>query len=184
MNALSTVALLAIPLVVNSENVQWYQTCESNGDRLSKQNDLAFSKKRGRSDGEMFRVVVDTSVNHQKILGFGGALTQSSATVYKALPKHLQKEIVEAYYGPNGIGYTTGRLPIHSCDFSVDMYTFDDIAGDTSLENFDTEVKYDQNLSLPMIHDVLDMKPDLLLFGSPWSPPAWMKDNSKCVVLW
>ena len=41
---------------------------------------------------------------------------------------------------------------------------------------------YDQNLSLPMIHAALAANPDLKLFGSPWSPPAWMKDNND--MLW
>ena len=55
-------------------------------------------------------------------------------------------------------------------------------AGDLDLENFDTTVMYDQNLSLPMIHAALAANPDLKLFGSPWSPPAWMKDNND--MLW
>jgi glucosylceramidase len=118
----------------------------------------------------------------QKIHGFGGALTQSSATVYKQLPEELQAAVIEAYYGPTGIGYTTGRMPIHSCDFSVDTYTFDDVAGDYDLEKFDTTVAYDQNLSLPMIHAAIAVNPSLRLFGSPWSPPAWMKDNND--MLW
>ena len=118
----------------------------------------------------------------QKIHGFGGALTQSSATVYKELPEELQAAVIEAYYGPTGIGYTTGRMPIHSCDFSVDTYTFDDVAGDYDLGKFDTTVAHDRNLSLPMIHAAIAANPSLKLFGSPWSPPAWMKDNND--MLW
>jgi glucosylceramidase len=61
-------------------------------------------------------------------------------------------------------------MPIHSCDFSVDVYTFADTPGDTSLDHFDDEVTYDQTLSLPLIKDALAATPDLKLFGSPWSP--------------
>ena len=91
---------------------------------------------------------------------------------------NLYQLIIESYYGTNGIGYTIGRLPIHSCDFSEDIYTFDDIENDYDLEYFDTNVKYDQNLSLPLIIDALKINPNLKLFGSPWSPPAWMKTNN------
>ena len=157
-------------------DVQWYQTCESNGDRLSYKGTLPFSMTENES--VVFQVNIDPSTTYQNIFGFGGALTQSSAAVYKSLPKDLQRQVIEAYYGSTGIGYSTGRLPIHSCDFSADVYTFDDAVGDANLEYFDTSVKYDQNLSLPLIHDALLARPDLTLFGSPWSPPAWMKDNN------
>lgn len=59
------------------------------------------------------------------------------------------------------------------------MYTFDDIAGDVNLAHFDENVTYDQTLSLPLIHDALAARPELLLYGSPWSPPAWMKDSNE-----
>jgi glucosylceramidase len=177
--------LLAIPLVVDADptNVKWFQTAQHTADRLTEQPVLTFTTatratKDVLSATTTYGVSIDRSKKHQSILGFGGALTQSSATVYKELPSHLQEEMIEAYYGKTGIGYTTGRLPIHSCDFSVDIYTFDDVAGDKTLHDFDTEVKYDQELSLPLIHDALKANPDLLFYGSPWSPPAWMKDNN------
>jgi glucosylceramidase len=191
MKTLSTVLavqLALVPLVVGKENnadgnIKWFQTCEHTSDRLTEQDPLSFQPnvddhvEKTSEDVLVYDVTIDTSVKFQQILGFGGALTQSAATVYKRLPEDLQREVIEAYYGPTGIGYSTGRLPIHSCDFSEEVYTFDDSWGDAELLNFDTEVKYDQNLSLPLIHDALKANPDLLLFGSPWSPPAWMKDN-------
>lgn len=172
------VNLIVVPLFVdaNSVNVKWFQTAERSSDRLTEKDALAFSTPEEVT--APFKISIETNVQHQKILGFGGALTQSSATVYRDLPSNLQKEIIEAYYGDSGIGYTTGRLPIHSCDFSVDVYTFDDVEDDKTLKYFDTEVKYDQNLSLPLIHDALNANPNLLFYGSPWSPPAWMKDNN------
>lgn len=105
-------------------------------------------------------------------------MTQSSASVYRDLPERLQREVIDAYYGPEGIGFSTGRIPIHSCDFSAESYTFDDTTGDMSLSDFDDEVTYDQSLSLPLIRDALAASPGLLLYASPWSPPAWMKDNN------
>ena len=178
--------LVVLPVTVVAltlNPVEWYQTCKNTADRLSRKVPISFSPSRASSTNGTaanFDITIDSSIRFQNILGFGGALTQSSASVYKSLPDHLQAEIIEAYYSPsNGIGYTTGRMPIHSCDFSEDMYTFDDVVGDINLENFDEDVTYDQSLSLPLIHDALKAKPDLLLFGSPWSPPAWMKDNNE-----
>ena len=40
----------------------------------------------------------------QEILGFGGAFTESSSSIYKSLNSEKKKEIIEAYFGP--VSYT------------------------------------------------------------------------------
>jgi glucosylceramidase len=40
------------------------------------------------------------------------------------------------YFGVEGIGYTIIRVPIAGTDFSTRSYTYDDVAGDTSLSHF------------------------------------------------
>eukprot|EP00285_Hemiselmis_virescens_P003840 CAMPEP_0173406742 /NCGR_PEP_ID=MMETSP1356-20130122/65325_1 /TAXON_ID=77927 ORGANISM="Hemiselmis virescens, Strain PCC157" /NCGR_SAMPLE_ID=MMETSP1356 /ASSEMBLY_ACC=CAM_ASM_000847 /LENGTH=363 /DNA_ID=CAMNT_0014367777 /DNA_START=51 /DNA_END=1138 /DNA_ORIENTATION=+ len=83
-----------------------------------------------------------------------------------------------------------GRIPINSCDFSPASYSFDDNDGipDPSLKHFDTKASVDvQNGMIPMILDALATirasgGDELLLFGSPWSPPQWMKTNDHPMV--
>ena len=50
---------------------------------------------------------------------------------------------MDAYFGPNGIEYTVGRIPMGSCDFSVEEYSFDDVPGDFNLTHFDDGVERD-----------------------------------------
>jgi len=176
-SAVFALQLALLPLAAVCKDVQWFQTCEHTSDRLSEQTPLTFEDDVSAQETLLYDISVDSSKKFQTILGFGGALTQSAASVYKRLPEYLQEQVIEAYYGPTGIGYSTGRLPIHSCDFSEEVYSFDDSWGDANLDNFDQSVNYDQNLSLPLIHAALKANPSLVLFGSPWSPPAWMKDN-------
>ena len=130
------------------------------------------------------RFVIDEVQTFQRVHGFGGAFTQAAASVWQGLATdELRAELIEAYFGATGIGYTTGRVPIHSCDFSPESYTFDDVAGDYALEYFDTSIAVDANRSIPFIAAALaaaGSAPDSLkLFASPWSPPAWMKDNNQ-----
>jgi glucosylceramidase len=162
------------PVLTAASSAQWFQSCRDCGDKLTEKSPLELSEQ---SSDSTFQIKINPTTTYQKIFGFGGALTQASASVYRSLPSDLQSKVIEAYYGPTGIGYNIGRMPIHSCDFSEDVYTFDDSWGDASLTYFDESVKYDQNLSLPLIRDALAAAPDLKLYGSPWSPPAWMKDN-------
>lgn len=111
-------------------NVAWWSTSKETTDRLTEKEPLPISGVPGTPDTTTGTVVtVDLDTTFQKILGFGGALTQSSAYVFAQLPSDLQAEVMDAYFDHHehgGIGYTIGRLPIHSCDFSLKSYTFDD----------------------------------------------------------
>lgn len=46
-----------------------------------------------------------------------------------------------SYYGPNGIGFTVGRVPIGGCDFSPRPYTYNDHPGDVNLTKFSLQVE-------------------------------------------
>src|SRR5262245_60771973 len=121
-------------------------------------------------------VFVDPSKSFQTILGIGGALTDAAAETFFKLPPARQREVLQAYFDPAlGIGYTLGRTHINSCDFSSDMYTY--VAeGDKDLRTFN--VDHDRKFRIPFIRQALaTANKDFTLFASPWSPPAWMKDN-------
>ncbi|MGA9780382.1 MAG: glycoside hydrolase family 30 protein, partial [Verrucomicrobiia bacterium] len=75
-----------------------------------------------------------------------------------------------------GIGYTLGRTSINSCDFSSESYTYV-TNDDTTLASFD--IRHDLKYRIPFIKEVLATagRKNFTLFASPWSPPAWMKNN-------
>jgi glucosylceramidase len=122
-------------------------------------------------------VFVDPARTFQTLTGIGGALTDASAEVFAALPEAKQKELLDAYYNPtSGIGYTLARTNIGSCDFSSDSYQY--IADhDSLLKTF--SVAHDEKFKIPLIKKAMTAAGGkLTLFVSPWSPPAWMKDNN------
>jgi glucosylceramidase len=99
-----------------------------------------------------------------------------------------QAKLLEKYYDKeNGIGYTIGRVPINSCDFSPKpaQWTLDDVANDVNLDHFDTNATKDKQAVIPLIKAAMaklkENGRDLKLFASPWSPPAWMKTNGVMV---
>ncbi len=121
-------------------------------------------------------VFVDPSKTFQTIVGIGGALTDASAEVFAKMPKEKQQEILQKYFdSQKGIGYTMARTNIHSCDFSSESYTY--VAdGDVTLQSF--SVAHDKQFRIPFIKQAIAAAGGkLILFASPWSPPAWMKDN-------
>ena len=111
---------------------------------------------------------------YQKVLGFGGAITETSAYNFSLLPSEAQKKLAHLYFGKEGIGLNFCRTHIHSCDFSLDQYTYVE-EGDKELKSFNIE--RDRKYIIPMIKTAREVNPEILLFASPWSPPAFMKDN-------
>src|SRR5207249_10925420 len=75
-----------------------------------------------------------------------------------------------------GIGYTLGRTNINSCDFSSESYTYV-TEGDSALASF--SIAPDLRYKIPLIKRAMATSGNRLrLFASPWSPPAFMKDNN------
>lgn len=105
--------------------------------------------------------------------GFGVALTGSSCYNLMQMEKGERRAFLECIYGKNGLGLTTARLTIGASDYSAEVYTYDDVPGDTALEHF--SIDRDRAYIIPAIREVLEINPDLQLFASPWSPPGWMK---------
>ena len=123
---------------------------------------------------EMNVVNVYMDKKYQKIEGFGGALTEAAGYALSQMDNKYQKEILEAYYGKNGIGYTLGRVSMDSCDFALGNYCADDDPLDEKFTKFSLErdQKYVEPI-LKKINEIAQQQVQLLL--SPWSPPAYMK---------
>ena len=123
-------------------------------------------------------ILIDYNKTFQDIEGFGGAFTDAAAVTLAKLPKESQEKVLRACFDPfEGNAYTLCRTTIHSCDYSDEMYTYDDVAGDKELKNF--TIEHDQMYRIPFIKRAQEIsKGKLKLYASPWSPPAWMKTNN------
>ena len=156
-----------------SKNVTVYSTSENSNQRLTVTDKVLLSEKQTDADVSIF---VNPAKKFQKILGIGGAITDASAEVFAKLPVDKQHEFLDAYYNPTkGIGYTLARTNINSCDFSSESYTYVD-EGDKYLKTFD--IQHDTKFRIPLIKQALKTANNkMVIFASPWSPPAFMKDN-------
>jgi glucosylceramidase len=153
-----------------------YTTADSSNYRLTITDTLSFADFDQPMETQP-SVFIDPSHTFQTFLGVGGALTDASAETFAKLPAAMQTELLESYYDTTkGIGYTIGRTNMNSCDFSSDMYTYVS-EGDKELKSFN--ISHDEKFKIPLIKKVMQAAGGKLnLFVSPWSPPAWMKDNN------
>ena len=158
------------------KTVTVYTTAANTQLRLSPNGNLSFSPFRQPFETEPF-VLVDAAVAFQSIEGIGGALTDASAETFAKLPKEKQQELLTAYYSPaGGIGYTLARTNIQSCDFSSGTYSY---VGDNDPQLKTFTVDHDKQYRIPLIKQAITAAGGKLkLYVSPWSPPAWMKDNN------
>ncbi|MFW5842046.1 MAG: glycoside hydrolase family 30 protein [Bacillota bacterium] len=143
----------------------------------SKQSDKYHKLVNKSTDNTGTPLVYDKHKTYQTVLGFGGAFTEAAAyTFYQMTPKQ-QEEVLHAYFNKEtGLGYTLGRVSIHSCDFGLGNYTYLN-DGDDTLESF--SIARDQHYVIPMIKRAAKIANDPLhILASPWSPPAWMKTNN------
>ena len=153
------------------------------GDRFKRMPRLRFTK--GTSTAGI-TVTVNLSAKRQVLEGIGGALTESSAFVLANIAKTRRDTILDQCFTPDGAHFTMARTHIGACDFCVEgRYSYADAPTDLALQHFSIApdkrgfkgAKDPSYALLPLIKDALARNPQLKVVASPWTAPAWMKDN-------
>ncbi|KAJ6626115.1 hypothetical protein lerEdw1_014758, partial [Lerista edwardsae] len=138
-----------------------------------------------RSEGKLLGTLLEEelmfklrpSQKFQKIKGFGGALTDSAAQNILALSPEARLNLIKSYFSTEGIEYTLVRVPMASCDFSLRLYTYDEVENDFELKHFSlTEEDIEMKIPILQQAQALAAKP-LALYASPWTSPTWLKTN-------
>ncbi|RKD90937.1 glycoside hydrolase family 30 protein [Mangrovibacterium diazotrophicum] len=155
--------------------VEIYTSAKDSYLRLTRTGEQNFSKAEQPLETGL-SIFVNPAKTFQSVLGIGGAITDASAEVFAKLSDEKQQEFLDAYYGKEGIDYSLMRTHINSCDFSSASYTYIE-EGDKDLKTF--SIEHDQQFRIPMIKRAMaEAGEQMTLFVSPWSPPAFMKDNN------
>lgn len=165
----------SVPFSTQNKTVTVYTSADSSGLRLTKTADLQFKELRQPLETQLC-VFVNPDKTFQTFVGIGGAITDASAEVFAKLTPEKQQEFLNAYFSKDkGIGYTLVRTNMNSCDFSSGSYTYIQ-EGDKELKTFN--IQPDKQFKIPLIKKAMAMIGNKASFYiSPWSPPAFMKDN-------
>lgn len=157
------------------KTVTVYTSADSTNLRLSKTDNLIFQDLKQPLETQTC-IFVNPDKTFQTFIGIGGAITDASAEVFAKLPSDKQQEFLDSYFSKEkGIAYTLLRTNMNSCDFSSESYTYIE-DGDKDLKTFN--IKPDKRFKIPLIKKALSLIGSKATFYiSPWSPPAFMKDN-------
>ena len=133
------------------------------------------------SESPVQTILIDPETSFQAIDGFGYTLSQGSAKHLLAMSDSARNSILQELFGSKGnsIGVSYLRISVAASDLNDFPFSYNDLqdslATDPELENF--SLSYDTLDVLPVLKEILQIHPDLQIMASPWSPPAWMKDN-------
>ena len=119
-------------------------------------------------------ITVNDAQPHQTFQGFGGCFNEKGWSFLSQLSASDQtKAMTLLFDAKDGANFQYGRIPIGANDYSVTPYSEDDTADDTSLAKF--SIDEDKKYIIPYIQAAMAINPKIHFWGSPWSPPGWMK---------
>jgi len=154
-----------------SQSVRWI--CSTQSTPWVETNPPAPSAIR---DDAPYDLVIRPDQPRQTIDGWGGCFNELGWQALQVLPPAQRDMVLKAIFDPqNGLNFTLCRMPIGASDYATNWYSLDETPGDFELEHFSLD--RDRTILIPYIKAAMQFQPNLKIWGSPWSPPTWMKAN-------
>jgi len=124
-------------------------------------------------------VTVNDTMVLQTISGFGGTFNEKGWEALQALSQEDRDKALKLLFdAADGAKFTYGRIPIGASDYASNRYTLDDTPNNAADPNMDSfSIDRDKQKLIPYIQAALKVNPNIYFWGSPWTPPPWMKDN-------
>jgi glucosylceramidase len=129
---------------------------------------------------EAIAIDLDTSKTFQVMDGFGFTLTGGSAKLLQGMTNSARTDLLQELFGrdSNAIGISYLRVSIGASDLDEKTWSYDDRPkGETDVLLDHFSLGYDTLYLIPTLQEIRKIAPEIKIMGSPWSPPAWMKDN-------
>ncbi len=183
---LSCFCLLPVLLMVTScnrvtEHAEWYLTNPDMSALLLREDSLEVTAYTGDSSNT---ITINEDVQYQTIDGFGFALTGGSAIHINAMEPEARGKLLDELFGngDSSISVSYLRLSIGASDLSDRVFSYNDLApGETDPEMKKFSIEPEQKDLLPVLKEIIAIRPDIKILGSPWSAPLWMKTNGSSV---
>jgi glucosylceramidase len=127
-------------------------------------------------------ILVDPSTKTHTIRGFGAALTHSAAGLIASMPAGEQTALLTELFAVTGpVRLSALRVPVGASDFvDGEPFTFDDLPdGETDWSMDRVDIGPDRASMIPVLQQIVAIRPEITIIASPWSPPAWLKTTGR-----
>lgn len=170
----------APPVVEKVDGVQFFMTTPNQSNLISAQESgvTAFTNNRNLT------INVNPDRSFQEMDGFGFTLTGGSAELLNRMSSGNRSDILEELFSNegNGIDVSFIRVSIGSSDLDSSVFSYNDLPSGQTDENLSSfSIAPDMANLIPVLKEILEIKPDLKILATPWSAPAWMKTNNSTV---
>ncbi|HTE12585.1 MAG TPA: glycoside hydrolase family 30 beta sandwich domain-containing protein [Chitinophagaceae bacterium] len=179
-------------MLINAQSKPGISQWLTNSDRSQlfrlQPNSIPFSTKANTQTV----IEINEAETFQSIDGFGFALTGGSAQHIIHMSPAARTALLNELFGtdnstakqPSGaganqIGISYLRLSIGASDLNDHVFSYDDLpAGQTDTAMLQFDLGPDKENVVPVMKEIVKINPAIKILGSPWSPPAWMKNNN------
>ena len=121
-------------------------------------------------------LTLDGSEQGTEFQGWGTTFNELDWDAFNMITREQQDELMYRLFAPGGdLHFTLGRVSMNANDYSRAWYSCSEVPGDFELRYFN--IQHDMQNIIPLARAAQKYCPELKLFMSPWSPPAWMKIN-------
>lgn len=162
-------ALLTIE--AGAQKIQWTYSTEQ--EKWIQEKELVFLPSGNKTQAE---ITIYPGEKQQQIDGFGGCFNELGWEALLSATHAERDKILKDLFSLNGANFSYCRIPVGANDYSLSYYSCNDVAEDYLMSNFN--IDRDRYILIPYIKEAQRIRPDLKIWASPWSPPAWMKVNS------
>jgi glucosylceramidase len=176
--SIAAISLLALaPSSPAQRKLQSWLTTPDKANLLKQQAPIKWHKV---SAAKPDSITVDDSKIYQTIDGFGQAVTGGSAELLMKMSPAARSAILHEVFGhgPDDINTSYIRVSVGSSDMNAYVYTYDDMpAGQTDPDLKHFTMAEEEKYVIPVLKEILAIQPNIKILASPWTAPAWMKDN-------
>lgn len=172
-----TISLLLALMAFNAEaqSVESWVTTADGTKLLAKGQPVEFKVK---SQGRQAPIIVDPRQTFQCMEGFGYALTGGSAELLMKMTPQARSRTLKELFSEDGLGISYIRLTVGASDMNGSVFSYDDMPeGKTDFKLKRFSLENDLNDVVPVMKEILQISPDIKVMASPWSAPAWMKEE-------
>lgn len=163
--------MLATVVTQAAPTIPWYSTTEQQP--FSERTALT-----GPTVGDALVLTIRADRPRQILDGWGGCFNELGWQSLSILDEPQRREVLAALFNPtDGCAFDLCRMPIGASDYALNYYSLNDTPGDYAMAHF--SIERDRLMLIPYIQAARAIRPNLRVWGSPWTPPAWMKTNDQ-----
>lgn len=145
---------------------------------------VPYPKIKLTNDTQHPTITINSAKTFQEIDGFGYTLNGGSAMWLMKMNAQARSEILQELFGTEGnaIGVSYLRVSVGASDLDERVFSYSDLPeGSIDPELLNFSLDYDTLYLIPVLKEILAINPSIMIMGSPWSAPIWMKSNRSAI---